>query len=231
MIGMSGAGDLAHCVDVGAQPAEPVRGQASLDGTVVEAHALTRRYGEGATAVDALRGGVSLDVLRGQLVAVMGPSGSGKSTLMHILAGLDKPTDRHGHDRRHRDHRRSTTRSSRACGASTSASSSSSSTSCRCSPPRRTSLLPLSIAGREARPGVARRAARPTTGLRERAHAPPVGALRRRAAARRDRPRARSRGRRSSSPTSRPATSTRRPAARSSSCCRGSSDDATARRS
>jgi len=58
---------------------------------VVDARDITRRYGEGATAVDALRG-VSLDVKGGQLVAVMGPSGSGKSTLMHILAGLDKPT-------------------------------------------------------------------------------------------------------------------------------------------
>ncbi|MDQ6776315.1 MAG: ABC transporter ATP-binding protein [Actinomycetota bacterium] len=58
---------------------------------VVEASDLKRRYGEGTTAVDALRG-VSLDVAGGQLVAVMGPSGSGKSTLMHSLAGLDKPT-------------------------------------------------------------------------------------------------------------------------------------------
>ncbi|HEV8178833.1 MAG TPA: ABC transporter ATP-binding protein [Gaiellaceae bacterium] len=57
----------------------------------VEARGLTRRYGEGTTAVDAL-GGVDIDVRSGELVAVMGPSGSGKSTLMHILAGLDKPT-------------------------------------------------------------------------------------------------------------------------------------------
>ncbi len=60
-------------------------------GAVVVAHEVSRRYGEGDTAVDALRG-VSLDVGQGQLTAVMGPSGSGKSTLMHILAGLDKPT-------------------------------------------------------------------------------------------------------------------------------------------
>ena len=61
------------------------------EGAVVSATDVTRRYGEGETAVDALRG-VSLEIERGKLTAVMGPSGSGKSTLMHILAGLDKPT-------------------------------------------------------------------------------------------------------------------------------------------
>src|SRR6266498_1702080 len=65
--------------------------EAPYAGPVLSAKDLTRRYGEGETAVDALRG-VSLDVPKGQLTAVMGPSGSGKSTLMHILAGLDKPT-------------------------------------------------------------------------------------------------------------------------------------------
>src|SRR5947209_16866550 len=60
--------------------------------TVVAARDVVRRYGEGDAAVLALRG-VSLEVTRGQLVAVMGPSGSGKSTLMHLLAGLDKPTE------------------------------------------------------------------------------------------------------------------------------------------
>jgi putative ABC transport system ATP-binding protein len=61
------------------------------NGAVVVAQDVARRYGEGDTAVDALRS-VSLAVSRGQLTTVMGPSGSGKSTLMHILAGLDRPT-------------------------------------------------------------------------------------------------------------------------------------------
>jgi putative ABC transport system ATP-binding protein len=65
--------------------------ESGANGAVVVAHDLTRRYGQGQTCVDALRG-VSVDIQKGQLTAVMGPSGSGKSTLMHILAGLDKPT-------------------------------------------------------------------------------------------------------------------------------------------
>ena len=58
---------------------------------VVRGHEITRRFGEGETAVDALRG-VSVDFRRGNFSAFMGPSGSGKSTLLHILAGLDQPT-------------------------------------------------------------------------------------------------------------------------------------------
>src|SRR3954451_271768 len=69
-------------LDPAAPPAAPA---------VITARHVVRRYGEGDTAVDALRG-VSVDIERGRLTAVMGPSGSGKSTLMHILAGLDSPT-------------------------------------------------------------------------------------------------------------------------------------------
>jgi putative ABC transport system ATP-binding protein len=59
--------------------------------TVVAGRALTKRYGEGDVAVDALRG-VDVTFAPGSFTAIMGPSGSGKSTLMHILAGLDQPT-------------------------------------------------------------------------------------------------------------------------------------------
>src|ERR671933_1325803 len=72
---------------------EPVIHERTFDDSVdavIGANDVTRVYGEGEAAVHALRG-VSLDIERHRLTAVMGPSGSGKSTLMHILAGLDRP--------------------------------------------------------------------------------------------------------------------------------------------
>jgi putative ABC transport system ATP-binding protein len=73
-----------------ATEAHPLQAPGSAP-VAVAACELYRSYGSGDAAVEALRG-VSLDIERGRLTAIMGPSGSGKSTLMHVLAGLDRPS-------------------------------------------------------------------------------------------------------------------------------------------
>jgi putative ABC transport system ATP-binding protein len=70
---------------------EAIVSASSAPEAIVSARDVTRRYGEGGAAVDALRG-ITLDFPACGFTAIMGPSGSGKSTLMHILAGLDRPT-------------------------------------------------------------------------------------------------------------------------------------------
>ena len=66
-------------------------GRGNTSGPAVHCRYLIKRYGEGDTVVEALRG-IAVSFARGSFTAIMGPSGSGKSTLMHLLAGLDRPT-------------------------------------------------------------------------------------------------------------------------------------------
>ena len=80
--------DRVLAIACGTRPAAHPR---AIADAVVRARRVSRRYGRGDAAVDALRD-ATVEFERGRLTAVMGPSGSGKSTLMHVLAGLDRPT-------------------------------------------------------------------------------------------------------------------------------------------
>jgi len=59
--------------------------------SIIEVKDLSKVYGQGTAAVTALKD-VTLNIEKGQFVAVMGPSGCGKSTLLHLIGGLDRPS-------------------------------------------------------------------------------------------------------------------------------------------
>ena len=65
---------------------------AAMDGVVLGARGLRKRYGHGESAVEALRG-VDVQIQAGETVAVMGPSGCGKTTLLHLLGGIERPDE------------------------------------------------------------------------------------------------------------------------------------------
>lgn len=59
--------------------------------SIISLHQVTKVYGKGDNAVEALRG-IDLDISSGEAIAIIGRSGSGKSTLAHVMATLDRPT-------------------------------------------------------------------------------------------------------------------------------------------
>ena len=174
----------------------------------------TKVYGQGDTAVRALDD-VTVDFATGRFTAIMGPSGSGKSTLMHCVAGLDSLTSGAGVHRRRRARLPRRQGSSRCCAASASGFVFQAFNLIPTLTRHENITLPIDLAGRQGRPGVDRPGRR-----HRRPRRPPQPPARRssRAASSSGSP---SPGRwpasrRSSSPTSPPATSTRAPAPRSS---------------
>jgi putative ABC transport system ATP-binding protein len=65
-----------------------------VENAIVAIRNLTKIYKQGDIKVTALHD-ITLDISKGEFLALMGPSGSGKSTLLHIIAGIDRPTSGH----------------------------------------------------------------------------------------------------------------------------------------
>ena len=194
-----------------------------LTDAVVQARTIERDYGQGDAPCTPCAASTSTS-RAARITAIMGPSGSGKSTLMHILAGLDQPTSRHGLDRRLRRSRRSRRSALTQLRRDKIGFIFQSFNLLPTLTAEENIVLPLSH--RRPQGGRAwRRRVIEAVGLQRPADAQALGALRRPAAARRRRPRADHPARRRSSPTSPPATSTHAPAGGPATCSAQSRDD------